>query len=368
MLHGVRATVATETRAPTLSREQRLDAPPKKQPQPARELPNDSRSAWERLEAAWRDVRVVGVPDAELAAAVDQLWARHHDGGFLEDPLSLLRRGPVLSKYFETVVAHRPSDRPIDNPDAACVMCNSNFEDDRRIQWRSLRVATNAYPYALEGPHLLLIAGAHEEQSLRSEHVDDLIRFQWLTQARPFALHYNATANSQFHRHWHATRETTPLERALDSGRAPRRTVLRREGNSVEELGGAYRGVLVSGDHAFVASWVERLIDAWGRDDVVKGTVEVFALPPRNGRFRWGLFPRVAADPSVQLSPWGEVRLGGMQLAGRLTIDSPSNVHPGLESELRRGIEKTVVPLENSEPARETLSRASLVRHFPILR
>jgi hypothetical protein len=250
-----------------------------------------------RLLRTWKTEYRAQVNDGELESAVSALFAYHHDMGFfgIRHEGQKLETGLGPDDDLEIFLA--PNRKDGQTPSCGCPFCKTSAPVRRVAAWRDWQVLPNAYPYApAHSRHTLLAWDGHREQTTDAGILKDVLAFQRLvgSNEQPITMHFNGRAgNSQQHLHWHASRETIPVEAWLDERIAETETLRASARGHVKTWEkGRFSGLVIEGDEAYVAKWGARLTEVVAKDDDTVGKYNLLALPQKNGRARLVILAR----------------------------------------------------------------------------
>ncbi|MBN2358566.1 MAG: hypothetical protein JXR83_03875 [Deltaproteobacteria bacterium] len=284
---------------------------------------SDCRRAWQRSLLA-------RVPDSQLAAAVDVMFAYHGDVNFFGERTSGMRRvsgyGPQRNLDIQ-FAPHRNKVPLVEISDQAkkeCALCRPPFPDERGLSWRDYVVWPNAFPYLPQsGQHVVITADKHIGQRFTPQILGDMIDYQrHAGQQAPVTLHYNGIAgNSQFHLHWQASREKLPLQRLLDAGELPLERLHSAANGRIESYEhGYYNGILVTGDRCYVTRWAQLLVERLDSDPLTRGAYNLLLLHPADGQARLVVIPRRADELKPEVASFGKVGFGAFNLGGTVVV------------------------------------------------
>lgn len=306
-----------------------------------------------------RDNQLVCGIQALFANAAPQLAPRHV--GMRRQPIPTRASDEIPLEVFFAPNRHPPKGTaepaPVASPlpgitaapeCANCPFCTQY--QGRSILWRGLRVLPNAYPYApADSQHLLLLPLEHREQNFEKAFFLDALAFQ--TKLGPETrMHFNGKAgNSQPHLHWHAHRESLPIETALQSNPSALHEIATYGGAKLSHF--AYspvRGLLVEGDEASSAELADRVARHLEADPTVQGRYNMVLLRRTDeapNKVRLAIFPRRSAALSLEVEGVGTIKGGALDMAGRRTIAKSSVSDEALDA-WREFLARTLVPAE----------------------
>lgn len=322
-----------------------------------------------RLNELWQKQRLGAVADRELPRAIDAMMKFHVDIGFFGIRTDGMRNIEGFGPHGDVRVALAPNRtkvpiaRDVDGQ-GSCGLCKPPFPSERGMAWRGWRIWPNAFPYVpTSSQHILLTSARHQPQGFAPSVLADMLDFQSFAGAdRQLTMHYNGIAgNSQLHLHWQATREVTPLQTAIETGRLPLAPCVTAPNGRVETYDhGFFAGMLVSGSKTFVVQQATRIVKKLDQDPTTRGAYNLVLLEPRAGRFRLSIVARRADNLRPEIGSLGPRGIGAFNTAGVLVVPAdelPDDFADAITPAMRATI---VPPSELSWLA--DLSRESMVQ------
>jgi hypothetical protein len=299
----------------------------------------------------WKSGLLARVADGQVALAVDTLFDYHVKAGFFGVRTEGMRREHgVGPDKVDVQYAPNRDKVPLVEVNAhgskECALCRPPMPEERGLSWRGYNVWPNAFPYLPESQqHVVITAARHVGQSFSAAILGDMVDYQRAaSRDQPVTMHYNGIAgNSQFHLHWHASRELLPLQRMVDDGSLPLTRLHAGRGGHVDTYDrGFFTGILVTGDKGYVTRWAASIVSRLDGDPLTRGAYNLLLLHPRDGQVRLAVIPRRADNLKPEVGSFGKVGLGAFSLGGTIVVPRES-VPPTFGQDLCAAVDQTLV-------------------------